>query len=224
MDVIETPISGRDLEALAIETYRTVGTALLALDLDAEGGAQRIAPRTFASDVRAGQIPLHRRRTELTMHGAVIFLGHPRLGRDVQLLERESGLPFEHGQKASLHATPDIFLLTVHMRRVRQGGQMQNPQVMKTGGELTRDHRRAPIGHERARQAHLLQRLAQAVDQLFGALARVPLGMAQEPRAVVDEADPARLEVLAAAGQDLARAVMEVKMDELQYVLDFVAA
>jgi hypothetical protein len=110
------------------------------------------------------------------------------------------------------------------VRRVRQSGQMQNAQVMKTGGELTRDHRRATIGHERTGKAHFLQCLAQAVDQLFGAFVRVPLRMAQEPGPVVDEADQERLDVLPAASQDLARAVMEVKMDELQNMLDFVAA
>src|ERR1700690_2920793 len=110
------------------------------------------------------------------------------------------------------------------MRRVRQGGQMQYTQVMKTGGELPGDHRRTSIGHQRARQADLLQCLAQAVDQLSSAFVRVPLGMAEEPRPVVDEADQKRFDVCAAAGQDLARAVMEVKMQELQDMLDFVAA
>ncbi len=37
MDVLETTIPGRDLEALTVETHRAVGAALLALDLDAEG-------------------------------------------------------------------------------------------------------------------------------------------------------------------------------------------
>ena len=53
MDFIETPIAGRDLEALAIETHRAVGAALLALDLDAEGRAQLIAPGALAPDVGA---------------------------------------------------------------------------------------------------------------------------------------------------------------------------
>ena len=53
---------------------------------------------------------------------------------------------------------------------------MQNAQAMKTGGELPRDHRRASIGHERTRQAHLLQRLAQAVDQLSGGRLYLGLG------------------------------------------------
>jgi hypothetical protein len=61
MDVLETAIPGRDLEALAIETHRAVGTALLALDLDAERIAQLIAARALAGDVGAGEEALHRR-------------------------------------------------------------------------------------------------------------------------------------------------------------------
>src|SRR5208283_1998401 len=62
------------------------------------------------------------------------------------------------------------------------------------------------------------------MNQLFGALFRVPLGMAEEARAIVDEADQKRFDVLAAAGQDFARAVMEVEMEQLQDMLDLVAA
>ncbi len=36
MQMLEAPIPGRDLEALALQTHRAVGAALLALDLDAE--------------------------------------------------------------------------------------------------------------------------------------------------------------------------------------------
>ena len=93
MDVLETPIPGRDLEALAVQTDRAVGAALLALDLDAERSAQRIAARALAPDVRAGEVALQRRGAELAVHGAVVFLGHPGLGGEVQLLEGELASP-----------------------------------------------------------------------------------------------------------------------------------
>src|ERR1700722_9422764 len=48
--------------------------------------------------------------------------------------------------------------------------------------------------------------------------------MAEEPRPVVDEPDQEGLHVIAAASQDLAQAMMEVKMHELKNMLDFVAA
>src|SRR5665213_791469 len=204
MDVIETAIAGWDLEALAVQTHRAVGTALLALGLDAKGGAQLIAPRALASNVGAGEIALHRCGAQLAVHGAVIFLGHPGLSRDVQLLEREVRFAFEHGEQAPLDAAPYIFLLTIDMRRVRQRGQMQNTQAMKPGGELPGDHRRAIVGHQRTWKSDLLQRLTQAVDQFSATLVRVPLGMAEEARPVIDEADQERFDVFAAPGQDLA--------------------
>jgi len=49
-------------------------------------------------------------------------------------------------------------------------------------------------------------------------LARVPLGMHKNRGLSSMKADQERLHVLAAASQDLARAVMEVKMHELQHV------
>ena len=128
MDLIETAIAGWDLEALAGETDRAIGAALLALDLDTKGGAQLFAPGALAPDVGAGQIALHRCRTQFTVHGAVIFLGHPGLGRDVELLEREALFAFEHGQEATLDAAPEIFLLAIDVRGVRQRGQVQNTQ------------------------------------------------------------------------------------------------
>src|SRR5690606_30813447 len=95
---------------------------------------------------------------------------------------------------------------------------------METCAELPGEHGPAAIAHQRPRQPHLLQCLAQAMDQLLGARARIPLGMAQVPRPIVDEGDEERLYVLAAAGEHLARALVEVEVQELQHVLDLVAA
>src|SRR5258708_14306959 len=109
MDVIKTAIAGRDLEALAVETHRAIGTALLALDLDPERGAQLLAPGALAPDVGAGEEALHRSFSELAVYGAVIFLGDPGLGRHVQLLDREVLFAFQHRQHAPLAQTPSIF-------------------------------------------------------------------------------------------------------------------
>ena len=50
------------------------------------------------------------------MHGAVIFLGDPGLGGEVQLFEGEIGLPFEHGEEAPFNAAPEVFLLAIDVR------------------------------------------------------------------------------------------------------------
>ena len=98
MHLAQEPQPRGELEALAFEADRAVGAALLALDLDAEGGTQLIAARAGAPDVGPGKIALHWRGAELAVHGAVIFLGDPGLSRPIQLLEREVRLAFEHGQ------------------------------------------------------------------------------------------------------------------------------
>ena len=66
-------------------------------------------------------------------------------------------------------------------------------------GAMTTLIREAGEGHET-----VLARVNAAVDQLFGALAHVPLGMAQEARAIVDKADQKRLDPGTAASQHLA--------------------
>src|SRR5437879_1922261 len=62
------------------------------------------------------------------------------------------------------------------------------------------------------------------MDQLLRAFAGIPLQMAQEARAIIDEADQQRFDPLATAGEDFARAMMEVQMQQLQNMFDFVAA
>ena len=62
------------------------------------------------------------------------------------------------------------------------------------------------------------------MDQFPAALVGVPLSVTKEARAVVDEADQEGFDVGAAASQHLARAVMEVQVQELQDVFDLVAA
>ena len=90
MDIIDAPIAGRDLEALAIETHRAVGTTLLSLHLDAERRAQFIAPGALAPDVGPGEVALQGPLPQFTVLGAMVFLSDPGLGGEVQLLERET--------------------------------------------------------------------------------------------------------------------------------------
>lgn len=62
------------------------------------------------------------------------------------------------------------------------------------------------------------------MDELFGTFAAIPLRVTQVARAIIDEADQQRLDPFAAASEDFARAVMEVQVQQLQHVLDFIAA
>src|SRR6185437_13732431 len=113
MQVREMSITGGDLEALTLEAYGAIGAALSAFDLDAERCAQRIAPRGLTCHGGACQIPIERCRADLAVHRAVVLLGDPRLSSEVQLIEREVGLPFEHREQPAFDPRPEVLLLAV---------------------------------------------------------------------------------------------------------------
>src|SRR6185437_14408938 len=60
VNLAQVPTAGGDLEALTGKAHRAVGAALAAFDLDAERGAQRLAPGALAGDVRACEVALER--------------------------------------------------------------------------------------------------------------------------------------------------------------------
>src|SRR5487761_492817 len=97
------PITGGDLEALVLESDRAVGAALAALDLNAEHRAQCLAPGALSADIGAGQVPLERGTADLVVLGAIVFLGHPGAGGEVELIEREVWFALEHRQQSPLY-------------------------------------------------------------------------------------------------------------------------
>src|SRR6185437_10453386 len=68
VNLAQVPVAGRDLEALGLQAHRAVGAALAAFDLDAERGAQRLAPGALAGDVRACEVALERGGPDLAVH------------------------------------------------------------------------------------------------------------------------------------------------------------
>ena len=76
----------------------------------------------------------------------------------------------------------------------------------------------------RARQAALLERLGEAVRDHLGGLGQIPLEMAGEARAIVEHAEQDRRHPLAAACENLARAVVAVPVPQAVDVLGLVAA
>ncbi len=63
-------------------------------------------PGQSAGDAGSGKVALQWGLAEFTVDGAVILLGDPGLGGEVQLLEGEVLLAFEHGEQAPFDATP----------------------------------------------------------------------------------------------------------------------
>jgi hypothetical protein len=74
------------------------------------------------------------------------------------------------------------------------------------------------------RQAALHEGLRQPVHQALRGLVQVPLQVAHQARAVVDDAQQHRLDPGAVASEHLARGVVEVQMPQRRDVLDLVAA
>jgi hypothetical protein len=98
------------------------------------------------------------------------------------------------------------------------------PSVASPLVDLLAQHGRAVVGHQRARQAALHERLRQPVHQALRRLVQVPLQVAHEARAIVDDAQQHRLDPGAGAGEHAARGVVEVQVPQRGDVLDLEAA
>lgn len=101
---------------------------------------------------------------------------------------------------------------------------MQDAEPGETFGEFGGDHGGAVVAHGGARQAALLQGLTQAMDDGLGGLVKIPLQVADEPGAIVDDAEEQRRVPSAARRQYLARAVMDVPVPEAADIRGLVAA
>ena len=90
--------------------------------------------------------------------------------------------------------------------------------------DLPGHHRRAVVGHQRARQAALHQGLAEPVDEDLGGLRQIPLQVTAEPRVVVEEAEQDRRLPLAGRGQHAAAAMVIIGMRcSAEHLMPYVA-
>ena len=85
------------------------------------------------------------------MLAAVIFLFHPSLGGQVQVLEGQLLTALEHGHQTSFESSPEGLLLGVLVRRIGQGRLVQYAQVGQACCGLLGSHGRTVIGHQGAR-------------------------------------------------------------------------
>jgi hypothetical protein len=92
------------------------------------------------------------------------------------------------------------------------------------GTALRGRHRRAVVAERGARQAALLQRLAEPVRDDLGGLGQIPLQVTGKARSVVEHAEQDGRHPLAPLGEHLARAVMAVPVPQTVDVLSLVAA
>jgi hypothetical protein len=101
---------------------------------------------------------------------------------------------------------------------------VHDTQPGESADEFLGHHRRAVVRHHRPWQVALHERLRQAMHEGLGRLVEVPLQVTDQARAVVDEADQHRRRPLAASGEDLAGAMVEVKVKQRADMLDLEAA
>ena len=155
----------------------------------------------------------------------MVLLLDPRLRRAVEQLEGELGLALEHGHEAPLDLGPEVLLLAVLLGGVRQRQVLDDAEALEALDGLGGDHRRAVVAEQRARQAALLERLREAVDERLGVLVvQVPLHVAAEPRAVVEDAEQIRGLPLPRRGEHVPLALVEVEVPEAVDVRDLVRA
>ena len=101
---------------------------------------------------------------------------------------------------------------------------VQNAQTREPLCDLRGRHRRAVVAQRGARQAALLERLAESVrDDLCG-LGQIPLQVTGKARSVVEHAEQDRRHPLATLGEHFARAVMAVPVPQTVDILSLVAA
>jgi hypothetical protein len=217
-------VARRDLEALPVQGHGAVGAPLAPWHLDAERVGERRGCGTVAAHVGAGQIARERRGADLAVQRAVILLLDPGLGRLVEQFQRERRLALEHGHQPPLDAAPEGLLLGVLVGRVRQRRLVQHPQAVQARHRLVGEHGRAVVGHQRARQPALHEGLGEAMDQALRGLVQVPLQVADQARAIVQDAQQEGLLPGARAGEHAARAVVEVQVPQRRDMIELEAA
>ena len=207
-----------------MEADGAVRAPLAAHHFDAESCGQRRRRRTWPRHVGAGQIVGQRRGVDFRVARAVILLLAPGLGRQIQLINGETGFAFQHRHQTSFDPAPEGLLFSVLVRRIRQRRLVQHAQSGQAGSGFLGQHGGAVVGHQGARQAALHEGLAQAVDQTLGRFIEIPLQMADQARAVVDHAHQHRRHPDTLTREHLARAMMEIEMPQRAHMVDFEAA
>jgi hypothetical protein len=87
---------------------------------------------------------------------ALVFLFDPRLGGDVEQVERQLGLALEHGQEAPFDLSPERFLFSILLRRIRQRRVMDDAQALEAEAADAPTCSKAPI--ERGAQGRSVMR------------------------------------------------------------------
>ena len=155
---------------------------------------------------------------------AVVFHLHPGHSRFVKLTQGQIGHRLKHGQQPAFDLAPEDLLFSVLVRGKRKRSFVDDAQARQTLLGFGREHRRAVIAHEGARQGPFLKALTQPVAKFFGPFAQIPLGVAAQTRVVVQATQQEWIGPLAVFQEDPQRAVMKVQVPESVDIFTLVAA
>ena len=217
----ERAVRGRELVADAFDGEGPVAFALSARDLHAKRAAERVTRRARAADAGPSEATLERSLLDLAVEAAVVLLLDPGLRGAVEELERELGLALEHGHEAPLDLGPEDLLFPILLGGCRQGDVLDDGEALEALLGFCGGHRRPSVAEDGARQSALLESLAEAVDERLGVLLyEVPLGVAAEARAIVEDAEQEWFSQLAARQRDRALRLVEVEVPKTVDVSD----
>lgn len=223
-ELLEVVEAVRDLEADSVEGEGAVGAAQRSDLLGGEGLAECLQAWTGTGDSRRVEKTVERCHAGLGVDLAVVLHLDERLGDEIQLGEGDVGLLLQKGEETPLDLAPEDFLLAVLVRTVGQCGLVDDGQPAQALAVLPREHGRAIVRQKDARETALEKGLQKAVNEFLRALALVPLGVADQPRMVIEDPQQKRLDPLAPSRQDPARRVVEVQMPHPADILDLEAA
>jgi len=151
---------------------------------------------------------------------AVVFELEPRERCAIEQLEDQLLLPFEHRQKTTLDLAPKRLLLRVLFRRVRERRVVHDAVPREPLCRLRREHRLAVVRQKRSWQASFLDSLTEPVDERLCALARIPLQVATETRAIVEHSKEMDLAIRAVRPDDTATTYVKVEVPQATHVRD----
>ena len=182
LDAGEMAITVRHLEAAALDDDGAVALLVGAMSAAREGEAQRIAVGTRPRDVGPGEEARDRRLADLGVGLAVVLVLDPGLGGLVQEAQGQVRHVLQHGDQPALDRAPERLLLGVLIGAVGQRGVVQDAETGEPLGDLRGRHRGAVVAQRGARQAALLERLAEPVRDDLGGLGQIPLQVTGEAR------------------------------------------
>src|ERR1019366_10626068 len=111
----------------------------------------------------------------------------------VEQAEGQFGLALEHGQETAFDLPPERFLFSVLLGGIRKRRVVDDAESLEALHGLGGDHGGAVVGQDRARQSALVEGLRERVDERLRRLLEIPLQVAAESRAVVEDAEELRL-------------------------------